>query len=171
MFEKEIKCPRCKSSIVLTDKQAQEEYSALVNIFLSKIDKSGECHLWTGSKSSAGYGVITRKFTRVQAHRFSWEFHNKTKIPCGLFVLHKCDNPICVNPKHLFVGGHQENVNDMIDRNRKKSHGKLILNVDQVKEIKELLNKGVPSNEIAKRFNTSPNSISRIKTGRNWKNI
>lgn len=80
--------------------------------FWAKVDKRGakECWEWKGQLRWDGYGrfVIMRK--PVWTHRFSWELHNGRKIPAGGHILHSCNNPACVNPKHLRVGTHKENM-------------------------------------------------------------
>lgn len=76
------------------------------------------CWLWLGSLSTTGYGRMTISRRQVQAHRFSYETHKGT-IPAGAEVMHKCDNPACVNPDHLTLGTHQENMRDMYRKNRR----------------------------------------------------
>lgn len=92
--------------------------------FWSKVDKSAgddACWLWTASTTHR-YGQIAtyqngkRKIT--QAHRIAWVFSNRTDIPDGMFICHHCDNPTCVNPKHLFIGTVQDNVDDMLRKGR-----------------------------------------------------
>src|SRR6187402_2793810 len=91
--------------------------------FAEKIDKTpgqgpdGECWIWTASKTHLGYGYFYLS-GRQAAHRVSWEISNNAKIPAGMFVLHSCDNPSCVNPGHLRVGTPKENVEDKISRGR-----------------------------------------------------
>ena len=77
------------------------------------------CWLWFGGYGQKGHGVFRGHGGRqIQAHRFQWEFIFGS-IPEGLWVLHKCDNPPCVNPEHLFLGTCQDNHDDMIRKGRK----------------------------------------------------
>ncbi len=80
---------------------------------------TGECWFWMGSVNKKGYGQIstTRKFGPVLAHRLSWELHYGP-IHEDLRVLHKCDNPKCVNPEHLFLGTPKRNTDDMMEKKR-----------------------------------------------------
>lgn len=79
--------------------------------FLEKVDKSGSCWVWTGYRVQFGYGIITTAKRRERAHRVSYRLH-VGPIPDGLLVLHKCDNPPCVNPDHLFLGTDLDNKED-----------------------------------------------------------
>jgi hypothetical protein len=99
---------------------------ALLDRFWSKVQKTETCWLWTASKRHKGYGAFCyeRNGIKVQgrAHRFSWELHFG-EIPEGLFVLHRCDNPACVRPDHLFLGTNQDNVDDMMAKGRHVAGG------------------------------------------------
>lgn len=93
-----------------------------------KIYVNGDCWLWTGCKIYNGYGRAKSKGKAVFAHRLSYEIYNK-EIPKGMLVLHKCDVRNCINPDHLFLGTHQDNYDDMVEKGREvkatgKAHGR-----------------------------------------------
>lgn len=148
---------------------------------LSMVEKNrgpdGKCWEFTGTKNAGGYGVINNKNKNMMVHRFSWEHHNKRKIPDGLIVLHSCDLRPCCNPDHLKIGTHQDNMKDKIKKNRAnmrkgESHPKTKLKKKQVLKIYKLLHeKGVPTYIVAEMFNTSSSTISAIKFGRSWSHV
>ena len=74
------------------------------------------CWLWAGSLHNGGYGAFSA-FGESRANRVSYRLY-KGDIPPGMFVMHKCDNPPCVNPDHLEIGTPRDNVRDMIAKNR-----------------------------------------------------
>lgn len=87
--------------------------------FWSLVDKSGDCWNWRGSPTTNGYGrMMTIGGLRVGAHRISWTIHNGP-IPDGLMVCHRCDNPRCVRPDHLFLGTAYDNNIDSFVKGRR----------------------------------------------------
>jgi hypothetical protein len=86
-----------------------------------------DCWLWNGTISNVGYGQLhikfgLRQYRLVLAHRFSWELF-RCQISNDVCVLHRCDNPRCVNPHHLFLGSMKDNTMDMIAKGRAKFFG------------------------------------------------
>ena len=144
--------------------------------FNSKIKQmENGCIEFTGGKNK-GYGkfYIDEIIGTVFAHRFSYELEFG-KIPDGLIVCHKCDNPSCVNINHLFLGTHKDNSDDKINKGRYKSpylnlghHPNSILSIQDVKEIKYLINNGLRNVDIAKKFNIDHKLVSLIRLGKRW---
>jgi len=95
--------------------------------FWAKVKKTSGCWLWVGAKQRRGYGYLHNgghsKRKPIRAHRYSWEIHNGP-IPAGLWVLHKCDAPSCVNPAHLFLGTRSDNMKDAASKGRICTVGK-----------------------------------------------
>lgn len=140
-----------------------------------KIDRKG-CYIWTGEIHKIGYGLFRPTQNKYQlAHRVSyWLF--KGAIPVGLCVCHKCDVRSCVNPNHLFLGTHKENMQDAVKKGRFKSNGgefnpRATLKDSQVKEIKLLIGKGVKDKELSLHFNTTVSAISHIRHGYAWRKV
>jgi hypothetical protein len=93
--------------------------------FFAKVVQSAgdECWHWTAFCDRRGYGQFsTRDMPSARAHRVSWVIHHG-QIPDGMCVLHRCDNPPCVNPAHLFLGTLRDNVHDMMTKGRHVTNG------------------------------------------------
>ena len=135
--------------------------------------KKDGCWLWRGSVSSGGYGMLqVATKTSRRAHRVSWELHFGM-IQGDVCVLHTCDNPLCVNPKHLWLGSHADNMNDMSERGRSFSRGESNnnskLTEDDVLEIRRLLKiSHLVQRDIAKKFEVTATLVSSIKYYKNW---
>ena len=94
----------------------------VIDRFMEKIKSvDSGCIEWQGYKNKQGYGYMTsrRGSSPYSSHRLSYELF-VGEIPDGMWVLHKCDNPPCVNPKHLFIGTRQDNIDDMVSKNRQQ---------------------------------------------------
>ncbi len=144
--------------------------------FLTKFKKNNNgCWEWSDSLTDRGYGQFGAKGTTIRAHRFSYENYIGL-IPNGMIICHKCDNPPCVNPDHLFLGTHKINSVDRENKGRRKiSFGEEStnskLNNNTVTEIKNLLKLFIPIPEISKLLNVNCSTIKNIKSGRNWSHI
>jgi hypothetical protein len=142
--------------------------------FMGKIQVNNDtgCWEWQATKRNAfGYGVFSFKGKKIDAHRFSYSYY-KSEIPNGFFVCHKCDNPKCCNPDHLFLGTPKDNVHDAMAKGRMpvlyhKMNRKL--SNDDVKTIKKLGAAGVKTSILSKRYNVCRCTINRIKRGAAFK--
>ena len=147
---------------------------------LSTIDPDTGCWNWTSSTRN-NYGRLivgsrtdgTRK--SVSAHRLSYETFVGT-IPDGMVVCHKCDNPKCINPDHLFVGTRQDNVDDREAKNRNnhfvgESSGRAKLSETDVVSMRRLREKGETFQSIADRFGVAKKTTIQAVKGETWKHI
>ena len=132
------------------------------------------CHWWTAYTDSKGYGTFRGKSEKQRAHRVAYELYNGP-IPKGLLVLHKCDNPSCVNPVHLFLGTQADNMKDMCDKGRQNktkgehANGSKLTDIE-VRKIKKF-KKTISYVEMAKIFGTSKSHLHRILTNQSWEHI
>lgn len=141
------------------------------NRFWDKVDKKeGEgCWEWNSAISKTGYGVINVERKTTKAHRVSWEMHYGP-IPEGMMVCHKCDNPKCVRPDHLFLG---DSLANNLDMTLKERHGRMRFTHEQVERIRALYGRHrdhLSHERIAEWFGVSKATISHMMTGRNWRN-
>lgn len=77
-----------------------------------------QCLEWQGGRRGDGYGIFWSESRQQRAHVKMWEAWNNQKVPSGLFIIHSCDNPPCINPFHLRLGTHDDNMSDMKRRGR-----------------------------------------------------
>lgn len=137
------------------------------------------CLLWTARISGDGYGRIGFKGKNWRAHRLMWTLVNGP-IPDSMKVCHKCDVPSCVNPDHLFLGTHLENMADMRakGRNRKSSGpprprnkgvGRIVkLNPEKVRYI---LRDHRPNQALAKELGVSPRLVGQVRKREIWRHV
>lgn len=147
--------------------------------FWEKVDKRGinGCWIWTASIKTDGYGQLTVDGRFWRAHRLSWVLHNGP-ILYGLLVCHHCDTPACVNPAHLFLGTHKDNIRDSINKGRwgdriGENSSRSILTEKEVLEIRHKYEKGLITNKtkIAREYGVHPGTIHDILIRKNWKHI
>ncbi len=140
------------------------------------------CIITTHGKDSHGYGAVRLNGKVVKAHRLAYATHHNITLESmkNLVIIHKCDNPSCVNPDHLVLGTHADNMFDMAVKGRAgkgpgligTKHPQAKLTEQDVLLIKELLattNRTLES--IGKQFNVLKGTIHAIKVGRLWKHI
>lgn len=141
----------------------------------ANICESDECWEWTAARNKKGYGnfymsVGNSKSMHVLAHRVAYMLANDVQIPEGMLVCHTCDNPPCVNPKHLFLGTDTDNMQDMMKKGRSavqrgfKAH--LKLDKEKITEIRKLRSDGVMVKDIASMFGIDLSWVSKIVNNR-----
>jgi len=135
--------------------------------FEAKVDKYGDCWIWTGSRTSLGYGHIVF-FGKVRAaHRVAWELAHGSS-PGEMKVCHRCDNRACVNPDHLFLGTQSENVHDAIQKKRFRA----VLTEDSVRDIRRRhAAGGVSYNSLAREFGITNVAIRDAIKGHTWSHV
>jgi hypothetical protein len=149
--------------------------------FESKVVKSDEssCWTWVGPKFDTGYGMFCmsgRERKTFAAHRVSWMIHFKMDIPAGMFICHTCDNRICVNPEHLYLGTPTQNNTDTVKRgraNRKVGSDCSWAKVTeaQVRKILESPYESGANSRFSREFGIHQSQVSHIRSGRRWSHI
>lgn len=140
----------------------------------AKTEKSGGCWEWRGAKHISGYGTIRFNGKRRRAHRVTWELTNGP-IPDGLHVLHRCDNPGCVNTNHLFLGTHDGNMADCTAKNRHakgEQNGKTKITESDVRDMRALhRSDSLSLAELGRRFGVSKTTAGSIVSGLSWGHV
>lgn len=145
----------------------------LLDRFWAKVEKDRGCWTWTGGRTTAGYGMIFKGTRPVYAHRLSYEMH-RGAIPDGMLVMHSCDHPWCVNPKHLLLGTDMDNKRDSMRKGRHafgSRNGKAKLSPSTVREIRRRLALGHKQRVIAKALGVVQPLISMVHNGHVWAHV
>lgn len=152
----------------------------LLSLFLSRIDKSGECWIYTGPTDGDGYG----KIGTFSAHRLMYDLLHGP-IPVGFEVLHKCDNPPCVKPQHLWLGTQSDNIRDMVRKGRHPGarwkaektdltyqRRRRKLTPDIVRELRRRYAEGgVDQRTLSREFGISQQNVSAIINRLKWRYV
>lgn len=155
--------------------------------FWERVDKSDECWVWTGALTKFGYGHTSGlpygEKRPLLTHRVSWLLTHGD-IPDGMCVLHRCDNPPCVRPDHLFLGSKKDNTQDMIDKGRgragaqpwnsrtlgeRNAHAKLT--ASQVVEMRKRAAAGEHYRDLADAYGISVSNANTIIIGNSWRHV
>jgi len=140
--------------------------------FWSHVRKTVDCWLWIGAVSKFGHGAFHRSNRqRVDAHRYAYECHHG-RIPAGLVVRHLCNNAGCVNPSHLALGTHADNVADRVQAGRSaigQRNGRSVLTPSQVIEIYRRCQSGDTKAQLAREFRVDRKTIREIVNGDTWR--
>ena len=146
--------------------KAKGYFQTLPHRFIEKIkpnEKTG-CLEWTAGKLTKGYGQFCLDGKTVRAHRFAWEaVHGR--IPKGMQVMHKCDNPACVNIDHLAIGKNRTNCIDAVLKGR---HGSALISPETAAKI--IVSK-LSAKDTAKAFNVNTSLVRGIWAKRTWKTV
>ena len=152
--------------------------------FWSKVEKTEKCRIWKSYSFSDGYGVFSLRHIYYRATAISYLIHNKT-LNSNLFRLHTCDNPLCVNPTHLWEGTQKENIQDMMQKGRgknqfdentptvfKKGHipASRKISKNKAKSIKTDL-KSMRQCDVIRKYKVSRDTIRGIVRGTAWGSI
>lgn len=154
----------CRSGSIVYTRSPRVNFRNTADDFWRFVKKSDGCWLWTGTFRKR-YGFFSIGGKEIAAHRFSYELHNGP-IARGLWVCHKCDNPPCVNPSHLFVGTARDNSHDCLKKGRIGRHPKLTW--DQVHLIRRLY-PAITQRKLADQFGISQSQVGAIVRHRFWK--
>jgi hypothetical protein len=149
-----------------------------IRAFWDAVDKSAGpdgCWPWVRGTDRAGYGSPLYSGRKTGAHRIAWTLTHG-KIPRQLWVLHKCDNPPCCNPKHLFLGTQRDNIDDMITKGRARPpkgerNGLAKLRTKDIPQIRRRVLSGDRLQTVGDRYGVTKQAIWHIVHGKTWKHV
>lgn len=171
--KRDMFCSKCNKTFHITPGAFGSHFNNChndpVEMFWRNVQKGEGCWPWTAAKHRDGYGRANVKHKGIKiAHRMAWEYTHGT-VPAGMDVCHTCDNRICCNPAHLYLGTHAENMWDM---RRKGRNPQVLFSDDQIRAIRsKLTGRRGELAEIAKEYGCSPTTIWQIKDGRSYAHV
>lgn len=143
--------------------------------FWRRVDQAGECWPWTGSKTPDGYGTVRWAGDKLYSHRLAYELTHG-EIPAGMFVCHRCDNPPCVRPDHLFLGTPADNIADRHQKGRTVTTVRFgedcavaKLRASDVVAMREAHAGGVSLAALSRRYGVHHNTVQGIVAGKSWR--
>jgi hypothetical protein len=147
--------------------------------FWARVDKSGDCWIWRGRVDANGYGRVGyRSRPNIGAHRVAWALARNGGVLTVEWVLHRCDNPPCVNPDHLFLGSCADNNRDRHRKGRTRNtdagadHPQAKLTSSQVREMRRLYGRygqgGLTQAQLSSMFGVSRGNVSKVVNGRSY---
>lgn len=136
--------------------------------FLSKIDRSGDCHIWRGQKTNGGYGVFSVAGMTLLAHRLVRAMHGGDTS--AAVVMHTCDNPSCVNPDHLQDGTYLDNSRDMVEKGRQPDPANLGQHLKDRHNHPKARRVSTPSGEFASAALAAEAFSIKPRTAQRWAN-
>jgi len=138
--------------------------------FIEKVtfEPNSGCWLWLGCVDKDGYGIIRIDGKNVKTHRFSFSHHTSKSIPCNVLVCHRCDNPTCVNPSHMFAG---DNAANQIDAALKGRTRAIKLTPSQVLRIRERRSAGERPCDLAVEYGVHETTIVNIAHRQKWAHL
>lgn len=150
--------------------------ASFIDEFLwARVDRTNAdgCWEWRGNRNGAGYGLVSIRYGRAhRAHRVAWELI-MGPIPDDMVICHRCDNPPCVRPEHLFLGTKKDNTQDMLRKERDRARGErqvnsVLTNADVVSMREQYASGDVSQQELIARFGVSAGQVSEVLRGLAW---
>lgn len=167
-----VRCHARRMGLEMTDEARSKMRE---NLFWRYVEKTDDCWVWRGHRSPDGYGQVTYNGRIRRAHRVAWELEHGS-VPDDLCVCHACDNPLCVNTSHLWVGTHAANARDRAQKGRSADRRgerspAAVLTKDDVKEIRRRRSRGETYRSITSDFEVSKAAVIMADKGDTWSHV